>query len=66
MPNYQNQTWFQQEASNIQKKIKVSAEEAQTILEQRINEYAQNNGMTKEDAAAHYQKIQHNTKVKKV
>ena len=60
--NNHMEPWFKQELNNIKNTIKTSEEEAKNILDQRLREIAQNNGITQEEAATVYKQIRQNTK----
>lgn len=52
--------WIGSEINKIQQTSNVSADEAKTILEQRLLEFAKRNGISKEEATAIYGNLQTN------
>jgi hypothetical protein len=58
--------WITSELGKIKKTAKVSIDEAKNILEQRLLDLANTNGVSKEEAVALYEKLRVNQKNKTV
>jgi len=58
----QAESWIKHELNKIKNNVKTSDDEAKTILEQRVSDIAETQGITREEALSVYKKISQNKK----